>query len=299
MPSWNDILIEINNSKHIHSFDETRQKYLKLLSKKTGRNVIAYYSGFLQNPGFNETSISDADKNSLMATIHGLDRKLGLDLILHTPGGQTAAAESIVDYLHIMFNNNIRAIVPQISMSAGTMIACACKEIIMGKHSSLGPIDPQFGGIPATGVIEEFERACEEIKKDPLTIPLWQIIIGKYHPTFLGECEKAIAWSKDIVQVWLGKCMFAGETKEDMIKSIVDNLSDHSEMKTHSRHISSEQCKELGLKIIDLEEDQELQDIVLSIHHAFMHSLSSSVGIMKIIENQNNMRVVEKRNIGQ
>lgn len=297
MPSWNDILIEISNSNHIHSFDETRQKYLKLLNQKTSRNVIAYYSGFLQNPGYSENSISDADKNSLMATVHGLDRSLGLDLILHTPGGQTAAAESIVDYLHTMFNNNIRAIVPQISMSAGTMIACACKEIIMGKHSSLGPIDPQFGGIPATGVIEEFNKACEEIKRDPLTTPLWQTIISKYHPTFLGECEKAIVWSKDIVKTWLEKCMFAGEEQDQMINDIVESLSDHSEMKTHSRHISSQQCKDLGLKIIDLEEDQELQDIVLSIHHAFMHSLSSSSGIMKIIENQNNMRVVEKRNI--
>ena len=46
------------------------------------------------------------------------------------------------------------------------MIACACREILMGKHSSLGPIDPQLGGVPAHGVIEEFERAIKEIKDD-------------------------------------------------------------------------------------------------------------------------------------
>ena len=299
MPSWNEILEEINHIDSKHPLDTVRQKYLKKLSEKTGRNVIAYYSGFLQNPDFAETSINDSDKNAFMATIHGLDRQKGLDIILHTPGGQTAATESIVDYLHSMFDNDIRTIVPQIAMSAGTMITCASKEIVMGKHSNLGPIDPQFGGIPATGVIEEFEKAIEETKKDPATIPLWQTIIGKYHPTFLGECEKAIAWSKEITKVWLSKCMFEEHDNQEKIENIVNALSDHQETKTHSRHISLQQCKELGLKVIELEEDQDLQDIILSIHHSFMHTISSVPGIMKIVENQNDMRVVERRNIQQ
>lgn len=296
MPSWNNILEEINNSSSKKAYDDVRNKYLQKLSKKTKRNVIAYYSGWLQNPKLEETSINDIDKNSLMATIKELDRKKGLDLILHTPGGQTAAAESIVDYLHRMFGDDIRAIVPQLAMSAGTMICCACKEIIMGKHSNLGPIDPQFGGIPATGVIEEFEKAKKEIKKDPSTIPLWQTIIGKYHPTFLGECDNAIIWSKSIVEEWLGKCMFKDEEASDRnykVKKIVDFLANHTEQKTHSRHINIDQCKEIGLKIIDLENDNELQDIVLSVHHAFIISLSSGP-IIKIVENQNNIRVVEK-----
>jgi membrane-bound ClpP family serine protease len=59
-----------------------------------------------------------------------------------------------------MFGTNIRAIIPQMAMSAGTMIALSTREIIMGKHSNLGPIDPQIAGIPAHGVIEEFNRAA-------------------------------------------------------------------------------------------------------------------------------------------
>lgn len=121
-------------------------------------------------------------------------------------------------------------------------------------------------------------------------------LIGKYHPTFLGECEKAIVWSKNIVEDWLLKCMFNGEEdKKPIISGIVSFLADHSEMKTHSRHITVDQCKNIGLKIIDLESDDDLQDTVLSIHHSFIHSLSSVPGIMKIIENQNDKRVVERR----
>ena len=60
-------------------------------------------------------------------------------------------------------NKNIRVIVPHMAMSAGTMIACSAKEIIMGKESSLGPIDPQYRNVPAEGVIDEFNRAVKEI----------------------------------------------------------------------------------------------------------------------------------------
>jgi ClpP class serine protease len=87
-----------------------------------------------------------------------------------------AATESLVDYLRSMFGTDIRAIIPQIALSGGTMIALACKEIIMGKHSSLGPIDPQFNGMPAHGIIEEFNQAAHEIKADQSKIPLWQMI---------------------------------------------------------------------------------------------------------------------------
>ena len=78
-----------------------------------------------------------------MLCIHKLDRSKGLDLILHTPGGSGAATESLVNYLHQMFGNDIRAFVPQLAMSAGTILACSCKEIYMGKHSNLGLVDPQ------------------------------------------------------------------------------------------------------------------------------------------------------------
>src|SRR5439155_11818059 len=120
-----------------------------------GRNIIAYYSGWLQKPHLGgepgvDVGINDADKNGFMACIHQMDRSKGLDLILHTPGGEMTATESLVDYLRAMFGTNIRALIPQLALSAGTMIACASKEIVMGKESSIGPIDPQLAGLPAT-----------------------------------------------------------------------------------------------------------------------------------------------------
>lgn len=295
MPNWEQIGEEIKIESGQSPFDKVRRKYLNSLHVKTGRNVIAYYSGWLQKPNFNEiTPIQDNDKNGFMATVHNLDRSKGLDLILHTSGGNVAATESIVDYLYILFGKDIRVIVPQLAMSAGTMIACASKEIIMGKQSNLGPIDPQFGGIPAYGVVEEFERAKVEIKKDPSTIPIWQVILSKYHPSFIGECEKAIEWSKVMVEEWLKKNMFDGDNDADAeVKRIVDGLSDHSQMKTHSRHISKAQCVSMGLKVSDLEIDPELQDIILTIHHSYMHTFSQT-GAVKIIENHAGKAVIQQ-----
>ncbi len=141
MPGWNDLLEEVKAAGTPH--DVIRRKYLAELAQLTGRNVIVYYSGWLQKgelmqQGLGGFNVNDDDKNGFMATIHGLDRTKGLDLLLHTPGGDTAATESLVDYLRAMFGTNIRAIVPQLAMSAGTMIALSCDEVVMGKHSSLG-----------------------------------------------------------------------------------------------------------------------------------------------------------------
>ena len=155
MPNWKEVLeeIQVEIKKGVpNALDIVRRKYILEIHKKTGRNVIAYYSGWLQRGNAVDVFVNDKDKNAFMVNIHKLDRTKGLDLILHTPGGDLAATESIVDYWNQMFGKDIRAVIPQISMSAGTMMALSCKEIIMGKQSNLGPIDPQMGGVACQAV---------------------------------------------------------------------------------------------------------------------------------------------------
>jgi hypothetical protein len=232
-----------------------------------------------------------------MTTIYNLDKSRGLDLILHTPGGDSAATESIIDYLRKMFGINIRAIIPQLAMSAGTMISCACKEIVMGKHSSLGPIDPQFRGIPAQGVIEEFNKALKEIREDPDKKAVWQPIISQYHPTFIGECERIIEWSKEMASKFLKSGMFKEDSNSDKkVSKILSNLLEYSKTKSHARHIPIDECEEMGLEIVHLESldrDNDLQDKILSIHHCFMITFSGTDAV-KIIENHEGKALVLK-----
>lgn len=291
MPNWNEISDEIKEAGSTH--DIIRRRYLRQLADYTNRNVITYYSGWLQKPGLQGVEVNDADKNGFMSVIHKLDKTKGLDILLHTPGGNVAATESLVDYLRSMFGTNVNVFVPQLAMSAGTMIACSAQKIIMGKESSLGPIDPQIGGIPAHGVVEEFNRAKKEIKADAATIPVWQPIIAKYSPTFIGECEKAIEWSQEVVAYWLETGMFKGmKTASRKSKKITADLGDHLLTKNHSRHLSIDTCKSIGLKVEALEKDPKLQDLVLSIHHICIHTLSAT-GAFKIIENQNGTAFIQ------
>jgi ATP-dependent protease ClpP protease subunit len=293
MPNWKEVLEEIQvqlQSGNPNALDVVRRKYLAQIQQKTGRNLIAYYSGWLQKPNQSDAIVNDKDKNAFMVTVHKLDRIKGLDLILHTPGGDLAATESIVDYLHSMFGKNIRAIIPQISMSAGTMIALSCKEIMMGKQSNLGPIDPQIGGVPCQGVLDEFEQAKKDIRSNPNSAPLWQVIISKYHPTFLGTCQNAIDWSEKLAEEWLSRNMCEGSPTK--AKKILKEFSDHKMNKSHARHISKDKCKEIGLSIVDMEADNELQDLILTVHHSFMHTFTNSMAV-KVVENHLGIAFVE------
>lgn len=303
MPTWSNILAEATKES---AFDIVRRKYLKKLHELTGRNVIAYYSGWLQKPNLQQQSqgsvdvgINDADKNGFMATIHGLDRSLGLDLLLHTPGGSMAATESLVEYLRAMFGTNIRAFIPQIAMSAGTMIACSCKEIHMGKQSSIGPIDPQMGGMPAHGLLEEFNRAAKEVSKDQSKILVWSPILQKIQPTWLTECKKVSDWAKIMVQEWLETNMLAADPdKNKKAKAIVKALSDTAQNKSHSRHIGIDKAIAMQLSVHALENDQALQDAILSVHHAFVATLQSTAAF-KITENHNGNAFVSQMQMVQ
>ncbi|MBC8984768.1 S49 family peptidase [Pedobacter sp. N36a] len=296
MPNWNEVILEIDlaskENPDDNAYDTVRRKYLAKIHTITKRNVIAYYSGWMQRPGSADASVNDKDKSGFMLAINKLDKTLGLDLILHTPGGDVAATESLVDYLYQIFGKDIRVIVPQISMSAGTMIALCSKEIIMGKHSNLGPIDPQFGGMACQAVLDEFAQATNDIKVNPHSAILWQAIISKYHPTFLGACKQAIEWSERMVSSWLSHNMCHGKG-EDAVKKILTTFSNHQEQKSHSRHIPKQECIDVGLNITALEDDQDLQDAVLTTHHMYLHTFSNSLAV-KFIENHTGIAYIEK-----
>ena len=220
-----------------------------------------------------------------MGCLHKLDRKLGLDLILHSPGGDVAATETIMDYLRQMFGHNIQTFVPQISMSGGTMMTLLGEKIYMGKQSNLGPIDPQFGDVPAVAAIEEFKRAIKETTENPNSRFAWSHILSKYNPGFLTKCEKAIAWSKSLGEDALQKGMLRNtKDKKAVASKIVDQLLSSETNYAHNRHLHVEELKKTGLKIVMLEKDQDLQDAVLSVHHAFIATLVST-SAAKLIQN--------------
>ena len=299
MPTWGELLKELQQHKGIDgievnalSIDELRNKYIKKLSEKTGRNIIAYYSGWLKSGRTQNIDINDSDITGFMNSIFGLDCSKGVDIILHTPGGNPTATEGIVKYLHNKFGNDIRVIVPQMAMSAGTMLACSSKSILMGSHSCLGPIDPQYGGIPAYNIIEEFKDAKHDLENNPKSKEYWKIQFDKYPAAFYYSVWDAINLSSSLAGEWLKEYMFFGEEKKTVAKKVKKILNTlNSNNKSHSRHFNYDFCKQIGLNVEKIEDDQELQDLILSVHHSFIITLDSSMAT-KIIENQNGLRYI-------
>lgn len=298
MPSWGELLDELQEEEKRSGrppFDAVRRKYLVSTFEKTKRNTILYASMWTQshpsgrvNPEL--ISITEEDVQGLMEVIHGL-KGSELDLIIHSPGGSIEATEAIVSYLRSKFND-IRVIIPQAAMSAATMLACASNQIIMGRHSSIGPVDPQFilqtplgpQMVPAQAILDQFNLAKLECS-DPKNLGTWLPILNQYGPALLVQCKNAIALSEKLVSEWLNSYMLADEMDaRKNSKKIARKLSNHTFFRSHGRHINQEQAHKMGLKTDLMEKDQDFQDLILSIFHATTHTFNGT-GAVKIIEN--------------
>ena len=298
MPTWGDIQNELAATIPTQTipvegghpdFDGVRRKYLDILHKTTKRPIIVYYSNWLNDDGSPQSSMTLDDVHGFMEAVRGLEGG-DLDLMLHLPGGELEAAERIVDYLRTKFAGEIRAFVPLAAMSAGTILALGCDRIVMGAHSQLGPIDPQVpqqaGGIvryaPALAALRQFDRAREEIAADDSALAAWLPILEQYGPSFLAECEADAKRAEALVEEWLKRWMLKG--KDKLAKDAAEWFADFETHLSHSRGLNREQIRKLGIVVDNLERNQKLQDAVLSVHHAFMHSFSD-IRTVKIIEN--------------
>lgn len=297
MPEFKDIIQELKSVKNpkYTPLDDVRQKYIELLSQHTGRDTILY-SGKWNGPA-NVSSINNSDIHKFMSALAGLKNNQ-LDLIIHTNGGDPNAADAIIRYLRKKYKH-IRAIIPQNAMSAGTIMACGCDEVIMGKHSYLGPIDPQYilstplgiRAFPAYSFIEQFDQAKKEVSKDPTTLKAWLPILQSLAPAMLVEAKKSIQFTKEIVEEFLDKYMFQGKDKASATR-ISDHLSDHKNFNAHGKKLDSDYMKNLGIKVVDLESDQTTQDLVLSIFHATELCFLQSAAV-KIVANNADRFYVE------
>jgi ATP-dependent protease ClpP protease subunit len=92
-----------------------------------------------------------------------------VDIILHTPGGLLSAAQQI---LHALKHHRGRktAFIPYSAWSAGTMIALACDEIVLGSSAVIGPIDPQLGGLPAPLLAELLDDKSNDRINDQMLV---------------------------------------------------------------------------------------------------------------------------------
>jgi len=295
MPTWGEIVSEqarpenrLPDGRPNH--DRVRRKYLLELHQLTGRPVIVYSSAFLDKQS-GDMSITLGDVQGFMNAVAGITDR-ALDLLITTPGGSPEATESIVSYLRTKFDH-IRAFIPVAAMSAGTMLALGCDEIIMGNHSQLGPIDPQFTlptpdgprSAPGQAVLEQFEKAKLDLATNPQNLAAWMPILRSYAPGLLAICEDQREVGKRMVQQWLEQYMLRDDPdKAAKAKAAAGWFANYEYFGSHGRRVSIEDVQALGLTVRVLEDEQALQDAVLTVHHCFSLTLSNTPAT-KIIEN--------------
>jgi hypothetical protein len=295
MPSWGEILKEVASLRKPDNplpFDQVRRKYLAQLQRHTNRNTILYATNWTQSKGIpgELVSITMGDVEGFMEAFHGL-KGSQLDIILHCPGGTLEAVEALMSYMRAKFDD-VRVIVPHAAMSAATLLACGANRIVMGKHSFLGPIDPQFFvqtqvgplAVPAQAILDQFELARTECQ-DPRLLGAWIPILGQYGPALLIQCKSALKLSRELAAAWLERYMFKGRSNaHEDAESAAARLADHAFFKSHGRPIPRDLAKQIGLTVDSLEDDQVLQDLVLSVYHATSITFDGTPAT-KIIEN--------------
>jgi len=280
VPSWTQLLRDFeaqpDDTLRAAWLQATMTQALREIRRLQGdRNVVLWGSAFLQKPMVPSPFISmtGEDLNGWMSVIHGMDCTRGLSLILHTPGGETNAAESIVAYLRSKFTS-IEVIVPTFAMSAGTMVSLASDRLIMGRHSQLGPIDPQLP-LPALGrfvsagaIVDQYKQAHAEILKDPNAARVWASILASLGPALLVEAQYALDYGERMVARWLESFMFKRRrNKAALAKKVAAHFGNASTHKSHGRRIDRKEARAQGIRVRDLEPTPALQEQVLTAYH--------------------------------
>ncbi len=259
----------IDSIKDLKQCQDARLALIKEVENLTHRPLIVYATNFLKpSPMSFLSSLDDSDIigfSDLISSIQGEE----IDVFLHSPGGSAESAERIVTLLRSHFKV-VRFIVPHSAYSAATLLALSGDEIIMSEKSALGPIDPQildpYTGryVPAQALLKGFQEARKILEKEgPKAMPVYLPLLSKYDFTIFQICENATKFSKKLASDWLRNYM---KIRSNIAGKIVKFLCNHNLQLSHRRDINIEKAKKIGLKIIDLRDNENLNKAVWDLY---------------------------------
>jgi hypothetical protein len=149
----------------------------------SGYNLLVLYDG---------RSIARSDANRIYRSLSKVDRSRPILLVLRSPGGDIAAAYFIGKLCREHTTTSFEVAVPREAKSAATLICCGADVVHMGSLSELGPIDPQFGGMPALAVKHSLEHLAEIASRHPGAKEMLSDYLSKSLPVnIVGYFERA------------------------------------------------------------------------------------------------------------
>ncbi|MCY4068503.1 MAG: hypothetical protein OXE79_05265 [Acidimicrobiaceae bacterium] len=205
-------------------------------------------------------------------------RRDQLFVVLDTAGGIVDVVERIVRVLRQHYSE-VKFIIPDRAMSAGTVLAMSGDEIWMDYHSCLGPIDPQVerdGRLePALSYLAQYERLIEKSRQETLSTAEL-VLLSKLDLAELHRYELARDLTIQMLKDWLTRYKFKDWDKtetqgkavtqairEKRAEEIAQGLSDQQRWLTHSRGIDMRTLTgSLKVRVDDLGERPELKKAV-------------------------------------
>lgn len=233
-----------------------RKKLFKEIETARNSRVLLYVTG--NRPGM-ETKVSPEVVDLFVGHLDALWPAKKLSLILHTNGGNTAAAWQIVNLLHT-FCDELEVLVPSRALSAGTLICLGADSIMMTKQAILGPIDPSLDGpmnpiIPGTpnqrasvsveavqGYLDVAQTSLS-IKDPALLTQIWTSLSNQIHPLVLGQIFRTREQIRTLAQRLLDHQKVDAEKAEGIIRFLC------SDSGSHDHSINRREARELGLAI--------------------------------------------------
>jgi ClpP class serine protease len=211
--------------------EASRRRLIALIERQRKSRVVLLVHrqetmSLLGFPLFRYIDINDSEE--VLRAIHLTDRKIPLDLVLHTPGGLVLAATQIARAV-FKHEGKVTVFVPHYAMSGGTLIALAADEIVMCEHAVLGPVDPQLGEYPAASILKAaHQKPIAEVDDKTLILA--------------DQAEKAVAQMRQEVGELLAAKNPGGKSAE-MAKLLTSGAW------THDYPITYERARELGLPV--------------------------------------------------
>jgi hypothetical protein len=262
-----------------------RRETIAAIEGITGIPLICYVSRTSNMPRGTPVFIDEDDLVGFSDLINTTPGE-AVDVFLISNGGSPEAAERIIKLLRNKYKT-VRFLVAGNAYSAATMMCFAADEIIMHCQGTLGPIDPQIGGIPANSIIESFEEVQERLKKEgPASLTAYMPLIAKYDLHLLNLCKKAQALSTELANQYLNQYM---KKNEEARKAITDFFMDTETHKSHGRSIDRDTAKTKGLNITFAEDvkkggGQPLDNLMLSLFNQYQYFFGMS-SFYKLFEN--------------
>lgn len=231
------------------------------LAKEFGADVFAFLGGI--RPEYLTEFRSQIEEMARRE-----NKPNNLAFILYTPGGVAEIVEKMVHITRHHYNE-VWYVVPDMAMSAGTILCMSGDKIYMDYSSALGPIDPQVENgdkllVPALGYLDQVERMIQKSTDNTLTNAEFAILQNQDLAT-LRRYEQARDLSISLLKEWLVKYKFKDwarhsstdqpvtmDEKVARATEIATALSDHNRWHSHGRMIGiNTLTNDLRLRIED------------------------------------------------